>query len=324
MARVDELRLMAKIATLYYERGLKQSQIAQQLEISQATISRLLKRAQEEQIVRISVRVPVGAFPELEDQIEKIYAIKEAVVVDCLSDDDQILRDLGAAAAFYLETTLKSGEVLGISSWSSTLLAMVDAMDPFPRHFKAQVIQILGGSGNPGAAHHAVQLVRRLANLVNGEGHFLPAPGVTGSPEAQRAFLEDTYVKDALKRFDEVTLAVVGIGSVDPSQLLALSGNVFSSEELDRLRQQGAVGDVCLRFFDVNGNPIENVLDNRVIGMQFEQLRKVERSVGIAGGKRKFEAIRGALRGKLINVLITDRRTAERLVENLNGESRGA
>jgi DNA-binding transcriptional regulator LsrR (DeoR family) len=199
---------------------------------------------------------------------------------------------LGAAAAFYLETTLKSGEVLGISSWSSTLLAMVDAMDPFPRHFKAQVIQILGGSGNPGAAHHAVQLVRRLANLVNGEGHFLPAPGVTGSPEAQ--------------------------------QLLALSGNVFSSEELDRLRQQGAVGDVCLRFFDVNGNPIENVLDNRVIGMQLEQLRKVERSVGIAGGKRKFEAIRGALRGKLINVLITDRRTAERLVENLNGESRGA
>jgi DNA-binding transcriptional regulator LsrR (DeoR family) len=118
MARVDELRLMAKIAMLYYERGLKQSQIAQQLEISQATISRLLKRAQEEQIVRISVRVPVGAFPELEDQIEKIYAIKEAVVVDCLSDDDQILRDLGAAAAFYLETTLKSGEVLGISSWS--------------------------------------------------------------------------------------------------------------------------------------------------------------------------------------------------------------
>ena len=88
-------------------------------------------------------------------------------------------------------------------------------------------------------------------------------------------------------------------------------------EELDQLRQQGAVGDVCLRFFDVNGNPIENALDNRVIGMQLEQLGKVERSVGIAGGKRKFEAIRGALRGKLINVLITDRRTAERLVDGV-------
>src|SRR5260370_6872495 len=94
MARVDELRLMAKIAMLYYERGLKQSQIAQQLEISQATISRLLKRAQEEQIVRISVRVPVGAFPELEAQIEKIYAINEPVVLVSLSDPAHTLRHL--------------------------------------------------------------------------------------------------------------------------------------------------------------------------------------------------------------------------------------
>jgi len=185
-------------------------------------------------------------------------------------------------------------------------------------HFRGilrpQLIQILGGSGNPGAAHHAVQLVRRLANLVNGEGHFLPAPGVTGSPEAQRAFLEDAYVKDALKRFDEVSLALVGIGSVDPSQLLALSGNVFSPMELDQLRQQGAVGDVCLRFFDVNGNPIENALDNRVIGFSWKQLRKVERSVGIAGGNVNLKRFAG-LFGQMINVLITDRRTAERLIE---------
>src|SRR6267378_2308010 len=142
MARVDELRLMAKIAMLYYERGLKQNQIAQQLEISQATISRLLKRAEEEQIVRVSIRVPVGAYPELEDEIEQIFGVKEVIVVDCLSEDDQVLRDVGAAAAFYLETTLKPKEVIGISSWSSTLLAMVDAMQPFPKGFEAEVIQI--------------------------------------------------------------------------------------------------------------------------------------------------------------------------------------
>jgi len=325
MARTDELRLMAKIALLYYEHGQTQSQIAKQLDISQATISRLLKRAQDEQIVRISVRVPVGTYPELEQQIESTYQIKEAVVVDCLSDDDQVLRDLGAAAAFYLETSMKSGDVIGISSWSSTLLAMVDAMNPFPKDVQAEVIQILGGTGSPAAAHHAVQLVRRLANLVHGDAHFLPAPGIVGSPDAKRAFLEDVFVQEALARFQRVTLALVGIGSVDPSHLLTLSGNVFSPEELDALRRQGAAGDVCLRFFDSNGVRVANPLDDRVIGMELEQLRHVERCVGIAGGKRKRTAIRGALRGKFINVLVTDRRTAEWLVENgERSEERGA
>jgi DNA-binding transcriptional regulator LsrR (DeoR family) len=315
MARVDELRLMAKIARLYYDRGLKQNQIAQQLEISQATISRLLKRAEEEQIVRVSIRVPVGAYPELEDEIEQAFGVKEVIVVDCLSEDDQVLRDVGAAAAYYLETTLKSNEVIGISSWSSTLLAMVDAMQPFPKGFEAEVIQILGGAGNPGAAHHAVHLVRRFSSLVHGPAHLLPAPGVTGSPEAQRAFLEDSYVKEALNRFGDVSIALVGIGSTDPSQLLSLSGNVFSSAEIEHLRKEGAVGDILLRFFDAEGKPIKTSLDDRVIGMELEQLPSLKRSVGIAGGKRKLDAIRGALRGKLINVLVTDRRTAERLLK---------
>jgi DNA-binding transcriptional regulator LsrR (DeoR family) len=230
-------------------------------------------------------------------------------------DDAQILRDLGAAAAYYLETTLKPNEVIGISSWSSTLLAMVDAMHPVSKHMGVQVLQILGGSGSPDAAHHAVQLVRRLADLVQGSAHFLPAPGVTGSAEAQRAFLQDSYVREALDRFATVSMALVGIGSVDPSQLLSLSGNVFSPKELDLLRGEGAVGDVCLRFFDAEGRPIETPFNDRVIGMQLDELRKVQRSVGIAGGKRKLEAIRGALLGRLINVLITDLQTAQWLLE---------
>jgi DNA-binding transcriptional regulator LsrR (DeoR family) len=323
MARVDELRLMAKVARLYYERGLKQTEIARQLDISQATISRLLKRAEDEQIVRINISVPLGAYPHLEDEIEAAYGVKEVIVVDCLMDDAQVLRDLGAAAAYYLETTLKPNEVIGISSWSSTLLAMVDAMHPVSKHMGVQVLQILGGSGSPDAAHHAVQLVRRLANLVQGSAHFLPAPGVTGSAEAQRAFLQDSYVREALDRFKNVTMALVGIGSVDPSQLLSLSGNVFSPKELDSLRAQGAVGDVCLRFFDQAGKPIETAFNDRVIGMHLSELRKVQRSVGIAGGKRKLEAIRGALLGGWINVLITDLETAKWLLERVPRDKNG-
>jgi DNA-binding transcriptional regulator LsrR (DeoR family) len=100
--------------------------------------------------------------------------------------------------------------------------------------------------------------------------HLLPVPEVTGSPESQRAFLKDAYVKEALAGFPDVSIALVGTGSIDSSQLLSLSGNVFSSKELNQLQRQGAVGDILLRFFDAEGKPIKTSLDDRVIGMQLE------------------------------------------------------
>lgn len=317
VARSDELRLIAKVARLYYERGVRQADIAAQLDLSQATVSRLLKRAQEEQIVRITVSVPHGAFTELEEALQNAYDLKEAIVVDASEDDEPLQRALGAAAAYYIETTLKSGDVIGISSWSATLLAMVDAMHPLSRSVSAQVVQILGGVGNPGAESHAAHLTRRMASLTHGEAIFLSAPGVTSSAEMTRIYLNDPYVRPAVACFEQVTLALVGIGALEPSRLLASSGNIFSAAELELLRQRGTVGDICLRFFDQAGAPVVTPLNERVIGMHLEQLRKVPRSVGIAGGKRKLHAIRGALVGRWINVLITDSATAKALVEEL-------
>jgi DNA-binding transcriptional regulator LsrR (DeoR family) len=315
MARSDELRLMAKVARLYYERKVRQADIAEQLDLSQASVSRLLKRAEEERIVRITVSVPHGAYTELEEMLETQYGLKEAIVVDSGTDEAELLRDLGAAAAYYVETTLKSGEVVGISSWSSTLVAMVDAMHPLPRSISTQVVQILGGVGNPNAENHATHLTRRMASLTRGEATFLPTPGITGSAEMARVYLEDPFVRPTLEQFANVTLALVGIGTVEPSTLLTSSGNIFRTEELDGLRNQGSVGDICLRFFDQMGKPVQTPLNERVIGMQLEQLRKIPRSVGIAGGRRKLSAILGALRGRWINVLITDRATAAALVD---------
>jgi DNA-binding transcriptional regulator LsrR (DeoR family) len=187
-------------------------------------------------------------------------------------------------------------------------------MRPLSRQIGTQVIQILGGVGNPTAEHHAVHLVRKLAVLVQGEATFLPAPGIVGSAETRQIYLQDQFVQQAMAQFEHVTLALVGIGTVEPSRLLASSGNVFSPQELDMLGEQGAVGDICLRFFDANGMPLQTLANDRVIGMELDQLRHVRRCVGIAGGDRKLAAIRGALQGHLINVLITDRFTAEALL----------
>lgn len=307
---------MTKVARLYYSMHLRQTQIADQMDISQATISRLLKRAQDEQIVRINITPPTGIYPDIEARLEQIYNLKEAIVVDSVENDEQVLRDIGAATAYYLEQTIKPNEVIGLSSWSKTLMAMVEAMNPLSRQSGAKVVQVLGGMGNPAVEHHAVHLVRRLAVLVQGEAIFLPAPGVVVSPETRQLYMQDPYVAEAIEKFKKITLCLVGIGSVEPSDMLASSGNIFSDEELNVLRQKGAVGDICMRFFDIDGRPIKNGFNERVIGLELEQLRGVKRSVGVAGGRRKVAAIRGAMRGGYINILITDIHTAMALVKS--------
>lgn len=315
MARFDDLRLMTKVARLYYDQGVHQPEIAQRLDLSQATISRLLKRAQRENIVRITISVPRNCYPELEEALERRFGLKEAIVAECVSDDEeQILRDIGAAAANYVESTIKPGEVIGISSWSATLLAMVDAMHPVPSRTNAQVVQILGGIGVPTAEVHATRLTQRLTTLVGGEALLLPAPGVVGSNASRQVFLEDPFVSQAMAKFQNISLALVGIGAISPSQLLVASGNTFAPEELATLQRSGAIGDICLRFFDESGAPVITPLDDRVIGITLDALRHVRRCVGIAGGRRKLAAIKSALRGRLVSVLITDRFTAEELV----------
>lgn len=315
MARTDELRLIARVARMYHEWGMRQSEIAEQMGLSQASVSRLLARAQSEGIIRISVSIPEGIHTHLEEALIKRYGLRDAIVVDAISYDDEkvIQREVGSAAAYYLENVLRQNEVIGLSSWSATLIALVDAMQPVQRRTGLHVVQILGGVGTASAQVHASHLASRLASMVNGTAVFLPVPGVVGSDEAMQVLLNDDSVRGVFDLFPKVTTALVGIGSVEPSNLLAASGNIFNEHELAELREHGAVGDILLHFFDSRGKPLEGVLSSRVISMNLEQLKKVDRAVGVAGGRRKYAAILGALRGKLVNILITDHFTAERL-----------
>ena len=96
MARIDELRLMAKVARMYHEQGLRQMEITSRLNIHQSTVSRLLKRAEKEGIVSVTLSVPSGAHPQLEEQLQTRYGLREAIVVDSIEDEEQIVRDLGS------------------------------------------------------------------------------------------------------------------------------------------------------------------------------------------------------------------------------------
>ena len=317
MGRFDELRMMVRVARMYYEHGMSQSKIARELSLSQATISRLLQRSLSEEIVRISINVPQGIYARLEEELIERYGLVDAIVVDSLGEDNEqiINRDIGSAGAYYVESILKQNDIVGISSWSSALLSMVDSMQKITTKNNIKVVQILGGIGNPGAEVHANRMTTRFADLVNGEAVFLPAPGVVGSPETLEVFYKDQYVKTAMDLFEKVTIALVGIGAVEPSPLVSQSGNIFSREDLNSLRDSGAVGDILMHYFDGQGKRTETFLDNRVASMSLQQLRKTKRSIGVAGGPRKVDAIRGALIGKWVNVLITDQHTAARLMQ---------
>ncbi len=316
MSRVDELRMIARVARMYYEWGLRQSEIAKQLGFSQATVSRLLNRSFKEGIIRISVNLPNGVHTELEEDLVKKFCLRDAIVVDSFQDNEPlILRDLGVAAAYYLESTIRSNEVIGISSWSGTLLALVDALQDLPRKPGVKVVQILGGVGNPAAEAHATRLTSRMAQMVHGEAVYLPVSGILSTEAARDILMADEVTQQAFRLFDHVTTALVGIGAIEPSPLLAQSGNIFSQQELDLLRKADAVGDILLRFFNRDGQLVETGLENRVISMNLDQLSKTGRAIGVAGGSRKYDAILGALRGSWINILVTDQFTAQRLLD---------
>ena len=317
MSRLNELRMIARVAQMYFVEEQRQVDIARRLKISQATISRMLKKAHEEGMIRTTVIPPAGTYAELEASLRLKFSLPEAIVVECVDDrDGAIMARIGEAAAHFLETTLQKSEIIGVSSWSETILKMVDAIHPVRSGKVDHVVQILGGIGDPIVQTHANQLTTRLAKLTDSEAHLLNAPGVVQSSEAKSVLLHDAYVRETVNFFDKITLAIVGIGAIEPSNMLTRSGNVFSSRELIEIKDAGGVGDISLRFFDVNGGFVKTPLNDRVIGMTLEELSTVDRVIALAGGQSKTLAIQGALRTGIINLLITDKFTAERLTKS--------
>lgn len=136
-----------------------------------------------------------------------------------------------------------------------------------------------------------------------------------GTPAARESLVADPTVRAVMDLWSQLSVLLVGIGSVDPSPLLAESGNALPSAEQDSLRAAGAVGDVCLRFFDAAGVPVRTWVDDRLVGIDPDQIRSIPRRVAAAGGERKLAAVRAALLGGWLTVLVTDVTTARALTE---------
>jgi DNA-binding transcriptional regulator LsrR (DeoR family) len=310
-----DLYLLSKVSKLYYEQSLTQHEIALKLHLSRPKVSRLMQQALDEGVVQITVHAPQGTYPDLEYQLEKRYNLREvkAIEVDEPNTQDTVSRVLGIAAARYFQRTAQDGDIIGIS-WGKTLRAMVNALQPV--HVEnVHVVQMIGGLGFPEAEVHATSLCRRLTQLLDSKLTLLPAPGIVDNVAVKQAIFTDSHMLSVLELFGRINVAYVGVGAPTPDSVVMRGGKIMSQEDVNQLTAKGAVGDIALRFFDRDGQAVVTELDQRVIGITLEQLKRIDHVVGVTGGPQKNEVVLGALRGGLIDVLITDLLTARYLLE---------
>lgn len=313
-ADIEQLRQMTRAARLHLIEGARQTEIAEKMGISQAGVSRLLRMAEEQGIIRSIVVPPEGLYPDLEEGLVSAYGLDAAYVVDVDPAEDGVSQILGAAAARCLNGEFEGGPVLGFTSWSTTLREMARLIEPRVKSQIKCVVETLGDLGSPMMQHEADVATLQMAQAFRAEAVFLRAPGVMGSAALRDAALADVHIQKALGLLNEVDIVFVGLGPADFHGPLEENDNFFTAEQLAEVRKLGAVGQLHQRFIDRDGKPVKTPLDDLVIGISLDQLRDAGRRIAVAGGAAKHEALAAALAGEWIDVLVTDVDSANMLL----------
>ena len=305
--------LLAEIASMYYEQELIQSEIARQFGLSRPKVSRLLKEARDQGVVKILIDYPWRTDAELEARLLSRYSLKAVkVLVSKNRPYEQMLQGLGALAARYVEANLRPNCVLGMS-WGTALYQTARAMHP-EQKIDIKVVQMIGAVGTPDPLIDGPDLARFLAELYGGEYRYLHAPLVVKDPAVRDALLQEDHVRETLELARQADIAMVGVGAMDPEISSLVRAGYLDAKTAARMEESGAVGDICARQYDIHGKILDSDLNRRIIGIELEDLHQIDQVIGVAGGESKAKTILGALRGNHINVLITDDRAARKVL----------
>ncbi|WP_337020766.1 sugar-binding transcriptional regulator [Mammaliicoccus sciuri] len=301
-----------KIAKLYYQEGLSQEAIAKKLNISRPTISRLLNHAKNQGFVTIKIDDPYQDAESLASLLKAKYNLKDCVVEHASYNDySNIQTAIGKKTAEYLKKIVKSGDNIGIS-WGKTMYQVSQYLEQ--SHFKdIGIIQLKGGISFSDVDTRSHQILERFAQAYNATPRDLPLPVIFDVKEVKDMVEKDRHIKSILDQGRQVDVAIFTVGTVRDSSLLFKLG-FLSEEEKERLKKS-AVGDICSRFYNSKGEVADEAINNRTIGIELDALKGIEHSVLVAGGEHKIASIRGALEGKLSNILITDQYTAQALLD---------
>ncbi len=305
----SDIDFLVDLATRFYNHGHTQAQIARELQVDPSTVSRHLKRARDEGIVRIDIRRPRPLHLELGRTLAKRFALRRAVVVP--NDDGDINTAVATAGAEHLSSLLSNGTRLSLS-FGRMPSAVIQAL-PAGIVADLDISLLLGGFGTSGAGIQGHELARHVASLYPGSQiHYLQAPLLVDSPDIKQAMLRDGSINAALEAASDSELALVGIGTLRDDAPLVRYGHL-SADDREALRQAGAVGDICARFFTADGQPV-TVLDDRIIAIEGRYLADIPTVIAVAAGAEKRRAIHGALCTGYVDILITDEATARDIV----------
>ncbi|GAA1046308.1 sugar-binding transcriptional regulator [Rothia amarae] len=309
----ERVSLLLKVARMYYEEGATQAQIAKHVGYSRPTVSRLLTEAREEGVVHIRITHPLERAMSIEKALAEKFGLIGARIAES-KDLGNLTQNVARCAADYLIETSPEDSVITVSN-GFAVNATIEAM-PRMNWLTSRVIQAIGSVSNEEVQVDASETCRRLAGQLGGRHIALPAPLVVSAPEVAYSLIQSQQVAGILHYAATADTALVGIGTIEDRKKGYIFDGYVEEETSAILQRDGAVGHICGHHFNAQGEHIVTPLCARTIGINLKQIRRLPRVVGVAWGEHKLDAIRGALRGKLVSVLITDRATAEALLED--------
>lgn len=312
-----DLRQIIEVARMYHVVKLSQHEISERLNLSRPKISRILRQAEERGIVRVSVVDPMHDSANLEKALVEEFGLKGACVTNSLGlSGNQIRVELGRSAAEYLVKILKPRDILGVS-WGSTTLEVAKQMPTYPVD-EMKVASLFGCTYENVMDEDVFDMARIFARRLGARLYLLYTPVIVSSTAVRDVYLSENHTKLTMENIALCNIALNGIGTFWRNSMLYRYGYINEAKWQD-LARRGAVGNLCSRYYDINGEPVDEELESRTIGVSLEQMKGKENSIGVAMGSDKVAAIYGALKGRLITTLITDEDTARAVIEMSSG-----
>jgi len=311
----NKTQMLAKVASLYYEEDKSQAEIARQLGYSRSAISRILNRARENGIVEITIHYPMERSHYHERLLKQVFGLKDAYVLETDSQDySELVRLLGQFGVDVAMENLVEGGSLGIT-WGRALYEFVHAMGTSISS-NVKVVQMMGALGKEGRYFDGHGLALLLASKLGGSYYVPYVPLVVESEDLRQGLANQPNIQEFEQITKDLDLALIGVGSMELEYSGVYQAGYLSQDELNTLREMGAVGELLGYFIDINGNRLDVEFHNRLFSTYVGDLNESGcKVVAIAGGKIKTEAVLGALRGNYIDVLVTDSAVAEAVLK---------